>query len=229
MFWSFAGVFVAFVAIALACVLLPWRRAGGRWRALGWPAALLLLLMPPMTGLLYRALGAPAMLDLPPVSSGERHDADAMLKALERRLEKQPDDAEAWYVLGQAYLALERTRDAEAALARAVTLAPKAARYLSHYAEVLALADRGDLQKRARALVEAALELDPQEEKALELAGLAAYQREEWTQAAYYWRRLLKRLPPGSEFRQDIEAALKQARGKAEQATAFGGQAGAMP
>ena len=122
-----------------------------------------------------------------------------MLKALETRLKSKPDDAEGWYVAGRAYLALKRFGDAEAALERAVKLAPKEARYLSHYAEVLALADQGDLQKRARALIEAALDLDGDEEKALELAGLAAYQREEWAQAVFYWRHLLKRLPAQSE------------------------------
>ena len=108
-------------------------------------------------------------------------------------------------------------------------MAPKEARYLSHHAEVMAIADQGDLQKRARAQIDAALELDPQEEKALELAGLAAFQREEWAQAAFYWRHLLKRLPPGSEFYQDIEAALKQARGRAEHASGLGERAKMEP
>ena len=64
---------------------------------------------------------------------------------------------------------------------------------------------------------------------ALELAGLAAYQREEWAQAAYYWRHLLKRLPPDSEFYQDIEKALKDARGKTEHASGLGGKAQLEP
>lgn len=209
------------VLVALACILVPlWRRrSAGEQPRWFW---LLAVVMPLATFGLYRQLGAPVILDVEPALQGRSHDAEAMLTALEARLKKQPDDAEGWYVLGRAYQAQQRIAEAEAALAKAVAQSPTTARYLSHHAEAMALADQGDLQKRARAQVEAALELDPQEEKALELAGLAAYQRQEWAQAAFYWRHLLKRLPPGSEFYQDIETALKQARGKAEHAAGLG-------
>ena len=194
MFWVVATVAVA---LALACVGVPlWRRGGRverRW------LAVLVVVVPVMTLAFYEGLGAPSVLASQPALSGQSHDSEAMLKALETRLKSKPDDAEGWYVAGRAYLALKRFGDAEAALERAVKLAPKEARYLSHYAEVLALADQGDLQKRARALIEAALDLDGDEEKALELAGLAAFQREEWAQAVFYWRHLLKRLPAQSE------------------------------
>lgn len=227
-FWLLA---VAMVLLALACVLVPLRRAaeedekpaGRRW------LMLLTVLVPLASFGLYRQLGAPAILDAQPALQGKSHDVDAMLAALEKRLKDKPDDAEGWFVLGQSYLALQRVADAEAALARAVKLAPGQARMLAQYAEAVALADQGNLQGRARALIAEVLELDPQEEKALELAGLAAYQREEWAQAAYYWRYLLKRLPPESEFYQDIERALKDARGKAEHASGLGGRAQLEP
>lgn len=221
-FWLLA---TALVLLALACVLLPLVRTsesvamplGRSW------AVVLLVAIPLLSFGLYRHLGAPAVLDAQPALQGKSHDVDAMLAALEKRLKDKPDDAEGWYVLGRAYLALQRVADAEAALARAVKLAPKEARMLAQYAEVVAVSDKGNLQGRARELVAEALELDPQEEKALELAGLSAYQREEWAQAAYYWRHLLKRLPPDSEFYQDIEKALKDARGKAEHASGLSG------
>ena len=212
-FWLLAGLSVL---VALGCVLLPlWRSQCGR--VLGRRSIIVLCCLMPLTTLwLYRHLGAPAMLDVQTALQGKRHDVDAMLGALETRLQRQPDDAEGWFALGTAYLALKRLDDSEGALAKAVRLAPQEARYLSQYAELLALGDGGDLQKRAKARIDAALAIDPEDEKGLELAGLAAYQREEWTLAAFYWRRLLKRLPPGSEIREDIETALKQARGKAE-------------
>jgi len=221
-FWLLA---TALVLSALACVLLPLLRTP---ESAAKPAnrrgmAFLLVAIPLASFGLYRHLGAPAILDAQPALQGKSHDVEAMLAALEQRLKDKPDDAEGWYVLGRSYLALQRVADAEAALARAVKLVPKEARMLAQYAEVVAVNDKGNLQGRARQLVAEALELDPQEEKALELAGLAAYQREEWAQAAYYWRHLLKRLPPDSEFYQDIEKALKDARGKAEHASGLGG------
>lgn len=231
MFWTIA---VALVAVALACVLLPlWRAKPGPGVAAEplvprWPYWLLVL-VPLVSFGLYRHLGAPAILDAQPALQGKSHDVEAMLTALEKRLQDKPDDAEGWYVLGRSYLALQRIADAESALASAAKLAPGEARILAQYAEVVAMADKGNLQGRARTLIAAALELDPQEEKALELAGLAAYQREEWAQAAYYWRHLLKRLPPDSEFYQDIEKALKDARGRAEHSSGLGERAQLEP
>ena len=176
----------------------------------------LFIAVPLLTLGLYRQLGAPAVLEAQSLLQGTSHDVDGMLTALEARLKGKPDDAEGWYVLGQSYLALKRIEDAEAALGKAVKQAPGNARILAQYAEVLAVLNRGDLQGRVRALIDEALEASPDDEKALELAGLAAFQREEWAQAAFLLRHLLKRLPPGTEYYQDIETALKQARGKAE-------------
>lgn len=188
-------------------------------------ALFLFILVPLLTLGLYRQLGAPAVLEAQPLLQGTSHDVDGMLTALEARLKGKPDDAEGWYILGQSYLALKRIEDAEAALGKAVKQAPGNARILAQYAEVLAVLNKGDLQGRVRKLIDEALEASPDEEKALELAGLSAFQREEWAQAAYYWRHLLKRLPPGTEFYQDIETALKQARGKAEHSSGPGDSA----
>ena len=228
MFWWLAAVMVL---EALVCVTRPLVCATDEDSK---PAmrrlSLILILVIPLTSfMLYRQLGAPAILNVQPALQGKSHDVDAMLTALEKRLAEKPDDAEGWFVLGQSYLTLQRTTDAVAALKHAVDLAPDQARFLSHYAEAVALEEKGDLQGRVRALIADALELDPQDEKALELGGLAAYQREEWAQAAYYWRHLLKRLPPGSEFYQDIEKALKEVRGKAEHASGLGEKAQLEP
>jgi len=225
-FWSIAATLVL---LALAFVLVPMVRASSALESSGSTGrrwfVLLLLAIPFGSFGLYRYLGAPGILDAQPALQGKSHDVDAMLTALEKRLQDKPDDAEGWYVLGRSYLAMQRIADAEAALARAVKLSPGEARMLAQYAEVVAITENGNLQGKARALIAEALELDPQEEKALELAGLSAYQREEWAQAAYYWRHLLKRLPPDSEFYQDIEKALKDARGRAEHSSGLGGRA----
>lgn len=228
MFWWLGA---AMVLLALVCVTRPLVRTAndGSKPAMRRWAFVLILAIPLASFMLYRQLGAPAILNAQPALQGKSHDVDAMLAALEKRLEEKPDDAEGWFVLGQSYLTLQRVTDAVAALKRAVDLSPEQARFLSHYAEAVALEDKGDLQGRAKALIADALELDPQDEKALELGGLAAYQRQEWAQAAYYWRHLLKRLAPGSEFYQDIEKALKEVRGKAEHASGLGERAQMEP
>ena len=232
-FWV-SATFMVFVAVAIIVVPLCRARlpeaSGGIVTSPMRRLALLLSIALPVLSLgLYHQLGAPAILEAQHLLQGTSHDVDGMLTALETRLKGKPDDAEGWYVLGQSYLSLQRVGDAEAALGKAVKLAPGNARILAQYAEALAVLNKGDLQGRVRALIDEALEASPDEEKALELAGLSAFQREEWAQAAYFWRHLLKRLPPGTEFYQDIETALKQARGKAEHSSGPGETAGSSP
>jgi cytochrome c-type biogenesis protein CcmH len=235
-FWFFAG---ALVMVAMAFVLLPLRHKpppdrtaatahpGSKHR---WTAGLLVILLPLITLGLYLHLGAPSLVGAQHLLQARgQHDVDSMMAALEAKLQANPDDTEALYVLGRSYLALQRHADAEATLAKAARLAPKEARLLSQYAEVLAMNNNGNLQGEARPLIEQALELDPEDEKALELAGLAAYQREEWAQAVHFWRRLLKRLPTDSEFHQDMSRAIQEAEDKSAQASGLGERAKLQP
>lgn len=239
-FWFLASGLVVF---ALVFVLLPLRRQQAQPHSPAqatattphasghrWSAGLLVFLLPPLTLGLYLHLGAPSVLGAQQMLQARgQHDVDNMMAALEAKLKANPDDAEVLYVLGRSYLALQRHADAETTLAKAAALAPQEARMLSQYAEVLAMNNHGNLQGEAWPLIEQALELDHEDEKALELAGLAAYQREEWAQAVHFWRRLLKRLPADSEFHQDMNKAIQEAEEKSAQASGLGERAKLQP
>lgn len=239
-FWFLACGLVIF---ALVFVLLPIRRQQAQSHSTAQAAAttldtsghrrtagLLVFLLPLITLGLYLHLGAPSVLGAQHMLQARgQHDVDNMMAALEAKLKANPDDIEALYVMGRSYLALQRHADAETTLAKAARLAPQEARMLSQYAEVLAINNNGNLQGTARPLIEQALELDPEDEKALELAGLAAFQRQEWAQAVHFWRRLLKRLPADSEFHQDMNQAIREAEEKSAQASGLGERAKLQP
>ena len=195
-------------------------RARRRWMTLA-----LLGVMPALTAGLYLYLGAPTILQEQALTQAHAaYDTDAMVKALEGQLKAKPDDAEGWYALGRAYIALQRLDEAELALAKAAQLAPKEARMLSQQAEAIAL-KAGRLDGRPMELVAQALELDYENEKALELAGLAAYQQQKWAESLHFWRRLMKKLPKNSEFYEEIARAVKIAEGKAMEASGLGERA----
>lgn len=220
--WMIIG---ALVSVALVFLLYPlWRDKSGsttrRWTVVG-----LLLLLPLVTVGLYQHLGAPAILEEQALTQAHSaYDVDGMITALEDKLKTQPDDAEEWYALGRAYIALQRLDDAEAALAKSAELAPKEAKMIAQYAEAIAL-KAGSLEGRPMTLVMAALELDYEDEKALELAGLAAYQQENWAQSLHFWRRLLKKLPKESEFFEEITRAVMIAESKVVEASGLGERA----
>jgi cytochrome c-type biogenesis protein CcmH len=219
----------AMIAMALAILVGSGLHAGSalpssRWSLLGIAAAL-----PTITVGLYLYLGAPDILkEQALIQAQSQYDTEGMVTALENKLKSTSNDAEGWYTLGRAYVALERYPDAEEALRRAATQAPKSAKILAQYAEAIALRS-GSLIGRPGELLMEALDIDYEEEKALELAGLAAFQQEKWAESLHFWRRLLKKLPKDTEQYDAISQAIKVAESKVGVASGLGDRARLSP
>jgi cytochrome c-type biogenesis protein CcmH len=215
----------ALLGVALIFVLLPgWRQksalAGRRLTLLGVLGGL-----PAVTVGLYLYLGAPGILEEQALTQAQsRYDPEGMVKALEDKLKSTPNDPEGWYALGRAYIAFERYADAEEVLRKATSQAPKNAKIIAQYAEAMALKN-GSLLGRPLELVMEALDIDYEEDKALELAGLAAYQQEKWAESLHFWRRLLKKLPKDTDQYDAITQAVKIAEKKVEEASGLGERA----
>ncbi len=194
------------------------------------PAFAVGLMIPVLAIALYMTLGNPeALLERgarPPAAAvpGE-HDPAAMIASLEAKLQANPEDAAGWFMLARSYATLGRFAESASALAQVVERVPPDPRLLTDYADVLAMAQGRNLQGKPLELVRQALELDPNNEKALNLAASAAYQRQDFAEAARYWRRLLQQLPPGSEAAAGIAAMVKQAESAAGPASGQGAQA----
>jgi cytochrome c-type biogenesis protein CcmH len=202
----------AFIVVALVFLLVPlWRQksaSAGRPTAARWPAVGVLGVLPALTVGLYLYLGAPDILKEQALTQAQtNYDVDGMVKALEDKLKSTPNDPEGWYALGRAHIAYTRYADAEQALSKAVAQAPKDARYIAQFAEAIAL-KQGSLDGRPIELIKEALEISYEETKALELAGLEAFQKERWAEALHYWQRLLKLLPKDTEHHEAIAQAV---------------------
>jgi cytochrome c-type biogenesis protein CcmH len=111
--------------------------------------------------------------------------------ALAKRMEQNPNDAEGWTMLGRSYLQLEKYSEATNAYAKAAALKTDDADLLSEYAFTMAMANGRQLQGQPLELIKRALELDPKNGRALNLAGSAAYQQKNFKQAIEYWQREL--------------------------------------
>jgi cytochrome c-type biogenesis protein CcmH len=139
------------------------------------------------------------------------HDFMKMLQKVEEKTKTNPDDGAAWAMLAKTYGVMERWPEALQAYEMAIKLLPKDASVLSGYAEALALTNNRVLTGKPIELVKKALEIDPQDMKGLELAGIHAYQEQNFAQAGFYFKRLYPLLPPESPYAQDILAAQKEA------------------
>jgi cytochrome c-type biogenesis protein CcmH len=133
---------------------------------------------------------------------------------LAARLKENPNDAKGWAMLARSYQSFNRYKEASDAYARAAELTGTDAQLWADYAESLALANDSQLQGRPVELINKALQLDPKNQKALWLAGNAAFQAEDFQQAISYWEKLEKLLPEGSEGAQSVANSIEEARSR---------------
>jgi cytochrome c-type biogenesis protein CcmH len=171
--------------------------------------------VPLLAVFVYLALGNPAALS--PQQSDGAHDlsqqqVDAMIARLATRLEKNPQDAKGWVMLARAQAVLGRFHEASAAYARSVALFPDDAQLLADYADALAMAQGGRLAGEPEQLVERALRADPDNAKALSLAGTIAFDNKDYALAVKHWERLRNAIPPGSEFAESIQRSVDEAK-----------------
>jgi len=179
------------------------------------PAAALAagLAVPLVAGFMYLALGNPAALW--PGAGPNRvgpHQLDATIGQLAARLEKNPEDGKGWVMLARSQAVLGRFTEASSAYARSVALFPDDAQLLADYADTLAMARGGRLAGEPEKIVERALRADPDNGKALALAGTIAFESKDFATAVNHWQRLQGLIPADSELARSIQAGIAEAK-----------------
>ena len=169
---------------------------------------------------LYAVIGNPAGLAVQPAPAAAQADVsddavDAMLATLAKRLETPSadpaTDLQGWTMLARAQAGLQRFADADRAYARALALAPRDAQLLADRADVLAMLQDQRTAGEPEQLIARALQIDPQNLKALALAGSAAFERKDLVAARSYWQRARERAPDGSAFAAGLDRSLAEA------------------
>ncbi len=136
---------------------------------------------------------------------------EEMVQRLATRLQNNPDNVEGWIMLARSYNALGRFEQAASAYASAAKQSPNDAQLLADYADALAMA-QSRLQGEPEKLIARALQIDPDNSKALALAGSLAFDNKNYARAVEYWEMALRLAPPDSEFARSVNASLAQAR-----------------
>ncbi len=183
----------------------------------GWALALVLL-VPALAIAGYLHFGAPEALNPESLhGAGETIDPAelmAMVNAFEARLQQDPDNAEGWLMLARSHMWMRDFDRAEKAFARLAELEPDSPEVFAAWADAV-WAQQGKPNERTDELVGKALALDPDHLMSLQLAGTAAFQREDFIGAAAYWERALDTQQPGSEMWRDLLGIVNEARAKA--------------
>ena len=183
------------------------------------------LAVPLLAVSLYLALGNTKALlpqtaaEHPPMAAAEQGHPDfsSVMDNLVARLRDNPDDAEGWLMLGRTYAMLQRFNESKEAYERVLALTPDDAAVITDYADIVAMTNEGSLIGKPWELINKALSLDPDNPKALALAGTAEFERKRYKEAAGYWEKLLALIPPSeSELLQSVNNSIAEARSLAD-------------
>jgi cytochrome c-type biogenesis protein CcmH len=145
---------------------------------------------------------------------GEMSDQQiaANIQKLADRLKDNPNDAQGWTMLARSYMMQEHFAEAATAFEKLTGLTPNDADAWADYAEASALANGQNLAGKPTEAINRALKVDPKNQKALALAGSAAFQAKDYKKAVDYWQQLLKLLPAGSQELQIITEQISKAK-----------------
>lgn len=194
-----------------------------------WAAAAVAVAVPALALILYSQLGALQLLDRTVVSSQHSEgqglqagDLEAMVEELKGRMEGGDPALQDWLLLARAQVMLERYPEAEKTLQQARKDEGDRPELLTELADVTARLQEGRMAGRPQELIRQALEMNPEHQHALWLAGVAASQQGDYATAVEHWQRLVTLLPEDSPslgmVRQSIQRAEQRLAGGAPRA-----------
>ena len=136
----------------------------------------------------------------------------AMVERLAERQKSRPGDAEGWQMLGRSYAALGQHAKAVDAFRTALRLRPDDATLLAESAYSAAVIDPQGANGEPARWIARALRLEPDNPKALALAGTLAVDRKDYAGAVRYWEHLARVEPPDSKVARQVQVSILQAR-----------------
>jgi cytochrome c-type biogenesis protein CcmH len=174
---------------------------------------------------LYWMLGNPAGFDPSRVTASQEQQItpekiNEMVAKLARHLKEKPDDIEGWNMMVRSATALGHFADAADAYSHLVKLVPPNAGLLADYADTLGMANNRNLQGEPEKLIDQALDIDPQNIKALALSGGAHYERHDYAGAVTQWRKIMQLVPPNSDAARSVASSILEATSQAGGAVA---------
>lgn len=162
---------------------------------------------------IYQSLStyAPTSIATPVVDS-KPLTLEQSIEKLKQHLSDEPNDAEAWTMLGLSYFELDKVKESLEAYEKAYQLTPNNSKLLVEYASTLISVNDNQFSDRPVALIKQALEIDANAPDALYLAGMFAISMQDFTLAKGLWNKALSVLPVGGDDHQALLGLLDELR-----------------
>ncbi len=133
---------------------------------------------------------------------------DEMIASLRERLRQNPDDAQAWFLLGLAGREAGRVAEAGQAFRRAMELEPDNADYVASLGEAMLLGAEGEPPEEVHRLFRRALELQPGHPQARYYLATMKDMAGEHRHAVDELIALLEDAPPGAPWTEQVRSAV---------------------
>lgn len=145
---------------------------------------------------------------------------EAMVAKLVEKLKQDPENPEGWQMLARANVFMQRYDEATKAFAEYTRRVPGDAQALADYADALAMAKGRTLIGEPEGVVAKALAADPNNVKALALAGSVEFDKQAYAKAVAHWEKILTLVPPESPIAESMRNGIAEARVKGKLAGA---------
>lgn len=136
-------------------------------------------------------------------------DPAAMVAQLQARMDKTPDDAEGWQMLGRSYTVMDRPADAVKAYRQLLRLRPDDSQTLSDLGRAIGSANGRKLNEEAESLLNKAIQKDKTNVMAHALLGKTEMDRGQPTRAREHWVAALDHLDPKHPFAEQLRNAIQ--------------------
>lgn len=194
-------------ALAALAIVLP-LAAVGLYVMLGRPDAVSISGSPATAAM-------PAAAGMPPAGTAQKPgmDMSAAIDSLRAKLDKNPNDAEGWLLLGRAYESMGRNADGRKALEKAYALAKDRPAIEIAYAEAIALnSPERRIDGEPLKMIRHALQVEPNNQDGLWLLGMSDYQQGRYAEAIASWEKIRAQLGPDSDVLQSVTGMIADAR-----------------
>ena len=199
-----------------------------------WMAPFIFVLVAVSSVLLYGHLGFEnevAIGDLLKKSNSvefTKEDSQELLARLKDKTSNEPKDIESWYLQGRIHFEMANYAESVKGFNGVLANLPNDAKEdqavaMAQLAQAKFFAADRKLDAATQSLLEATLEINPQETTALGLLGVAAFDGKDFINAIKYWQRLLALMPATNPNARAIQGGIDKAMSqlKPEQVAAF--------
>ncbi len=138
---------------------------------------------------------------------------DAELKELQDKVAEEPENPNGLVTLARSLVMMGHYNEALPVYDKLLQLVPEEAGVWAEYADVSAVVNNRSFKGKPTELLERALSIDPNNDTALELSGMAAMERQDYPAAIRHLQNLLQQMPDKNSGRAKAVAdVLAQAR-----------------